>query len=429
MSKSSSTEKDSMLFRFSLYGFLKNLRFFEPFLILFFRDAGLTFFQIGVLYAIRDVATNVLETPSGLIADVFGRRRSMVFSFSGYIVSFLIFYALPGFPTYVLAMIAFGVGEAFRTGTHKALILEHLRLTGRTHLKVPYYGRTRSASQLGAALNSLLAAALVFQTGNYRYVFLASIVPYVLDLINLATYPRRLDGELATLDWREIPQQLKTTTLGFFRIFRRPQAVRAIMNSSGFDAFFKATKDYLQPVLEALALGLPLLVALEPDQRSALVIGVVYCCIYLLNSYASREAGAIAARFGDVSRAINVTFLIGAGLLMGSGLSSWANLPLLSILIFLGLHVLHNIRKPLNVANISDQINTDVMASGLSVESQIVTLLAAIIAPLMGALADAFGVGVALAGLGALMAALALLVRVSTPDTSGAPASAPAGSD
>jgi len=429
MSNSSRSERDTMLFRFSLYGFLKNLRFFEPFLILFFRDAGLSFFQIGVLYAIRDVATNVLETPSGLIADVFGRRRSMVLSFSGYIVSFLIFYAMPGFPTYVLAMVAFGIGEAFRTGTHKALILEHLRLTGKTHLKVPYYGRTRSASQLGSALNSLLAAALVFQTGNYRYVFLASIVPYVLDLINLATYPRRLDGELATLDWREIPQQLKATTIGFFRIFRQPQAVRAIMNSSGFDAFFKATKDYLQPVLEALALGLPLLVALEPDQRSALVIGVVYCCIYLLNSYASREAGAIGARFGDVSRAINVTFFIGAGLLMASGLSSWANLPLVSILIFLGLHVLHNVRKPLNVANISDQIETDVMASGLSVESQIVTLLAAIIAPLMGALADAFGVGVALAGLGALMAALALLVRVSTPDATGASASAHAGSD
>jgi hypothetical protein len=58
-----------------------------------------------------------------------------------------------------------------------------------------------------------------------------------------------------------------------------------------------------------------------------------------------------------------------------------------------------------------------------------VTLLAAIIAPLMGALADAFGVGVALAGLGALMAALALLVRVSTPDATGASASAHAGSD
>ena len=40
---------DPLMFRFSMYGFLKNLRFFEPFLVLFFRDAGLSFFQIGVL--------------------------------------------------------------------------------------------------------------------------------------------------------------------------------------------------------------------------------------------------------------------------------------------------------------------------------------------------------------------------------------------
>jgi MFS family permease len=200
---------DTMLFRFSLYGFLKNLKFFEPFLILFFRDAGLTFFQIGLLYAVRDIATNVFETPSGLLADVFGRRRCMVLSFSGYILSFLIFYMIPSFPAYMLAMLVFGFGEAFRTGTHKALILEHLRLKDQTHLKVPYYGRTRAASQLGAALNSLLAAGLVFLTGNYRFIFLASTVPYLLDLINLASYPRHLDGELDTLRWREIPRQMK----------------------------------------------------------------------------------------------------------------------------------------------------------------------------------------------------------------------------
>jgi MFS family permease len=421
VSKLKGLGNDTMLFRFSLYGFLKNLRFFEPFLILFFRDAGLSFFQIGVLYAVRDISTNLFETPSGLLADVFGRRRTMVLSFSGYILSFLIFYAVPGFPTYLLAMLVFGFGEAFRTGTHKALILEHLRLNEKTHLKVPYYGRTRAASQLGAALNSLLAAALVFLTGNYRYIFLASIVPYVLDLINLATYPRRLDGELNTLQWGEIPRQMKATTLGFFRIFRRPQAVRAILNSSGFDAFFKATKDYLQPILEALALGLPILVALDGDQRSALVIGVVYCGIYLLNSYASREAGTIGAMFGDVNRAIDVTFFIGAGLLVAAGISSWGQLPVISIVIFLGLHVLHNVRKPLNVANISDQINKEVMASGLSAESQVVTLLAAIIAPLLGALADVFGVGTALTSMGGLMAIVALVTRVSLPAVTAMP--------
>ena len=414
MSESQEMKGDRLLFRFSLYGFLKNLRFFEPFLILFFRDAGLSFFQIGVLYAVRDISTNLLEIPAGVIADAFGRRRSMVLSFSAYIVSFVVFYTWPGFSSYALAMVIFAVGEAFRTGTHKALILEHLRIEGIEHLKVAYYGRTRSMSQLGSALNSLIAAALVFYTGNYRYVFLASIVPYVFDLLNLATYPRELDGELAELEWRAVPAQVTTTTRAFLDIFRSPGAIRAILNSAGFDAFFKATKDYLQPVLEAFALGLPVFVAFESGQRSALVIGLVYFGIYLLSSYASRNAGSIGRRFGDVAQAINVTFLIGAGLLVVAGAASWLNLPVLSIVVFLGLYLLHNVRKPLNVAFISDQISNDVMASGLSVESQVVTLLMAMVAPVLGVLADAAGIGSALALLGLVMGGVALVTHVGS---------------
>ena len=36
-----------MLFRFCLYGFLKNQQYYEPFLILVFREKGLSFLQIG----------------------------------------------------------------------------------------------------------------------------------------------------------------------------------------------------------------------------------------------------------------------------------------------------------------------------------------------------------------------------------------------
>jgi len=416
MSTSKEIRNDPLLFRFSLYGFLKNLRLFQPFLVLFFRDAGLSFFQIGLLYAFRDVSTNLMEIPAGVVADAAGRRRSMVLSFASYIVAFLIFYTLPGFASYALAMCIFAIGEAFRSGTHKALILEHLRLRDMEDLKVAYYGRTRAASQLGASLNALLAAGLVFTTGNYRNIFLASIVPYVLDLINLATYPRELDGELNELSWGEIPAQVKATARTFVEIFRNPTAVRAILNSSGFDAFFKGTKDYLQPILEAFALGLPFLVTLQVDRRSSLVVGGVYFVIYLFNSYASRNAQQIGSRLGHVATAINVTFFMGSGLLFLAGLASWQQIPTLSIVVFLGLHFLHNVRKPLNVAFISDQIDNEVMASGLSVESQLVTLLMAVIAPLLGGLADALGVGAALAILGFCMVALAIAVRVAQPE-------------
>ena len=67
----------------------------------------------------------------------------------------------------------------------------------------------------------------------------------------------------------------------------------------------------------------------------------------------------------------------------------------------------------MNVAFISDQISNKVMASGLSVESQVTTILMAILSPLLGLLADNFGIGIALAGLGALMFAFSILVRVN----------------
>jgi MFS family permease len=409
-------KKDSMFYRFALYGFLKNLRFFDPFIILFFRDGGLSFLQIGSLYSIRDLVTNLFEVPTGIFADAFGRRVSMIMAFLAYICSFVIFYSVSSFYLYAVAMVFFAFGEAFRSGTHKALILEYLEMNQMGNLKVAYYGRTRAASQLGSAVNSLIAAALVFYSGSYRIMFLASTIPYALDLVNLMTYPRALDGELVQLrdlESREaIFARVKATLKTFLAIFADRNATQAVLNSASFSAFFKATKDYLQPILNTFAFSLPLFVALEDTKRSAVTVGAVYFVIYLMTSYASRSAAQFSKRFKSVAQAINLTFLAGASSLLFAGMASWQNLTLLSILVFLGLYILQNLRKPMTVALISDQISNKVMASGLSAESQLTTIIMVALAPALGALADHFGVGAALAILGVGMALLSLLTKV-----------------
>jgi MFS family permease len=406
--------KDRMFPRFALYGFLKNLRLFEPFIILIFRDNGLSFLQIGLLYSVRDLTTNIFEIPTGVFADTFGRRKSMVLAFAAYIVSFVIFFSFADFYIYLLAMLLFGLGEAFRSGTHKALILEYLKINNMLDLKVSYYGRTRGASQFGSAINALLAAGLLFFTGNYRAMFLVTIIPYAIDLVNLATYPKELDGDLTRLPGSTIWTQMVATLKDFFGIFTDLQAMRAILNSAGFSAIFKTSKDYLQPILETFALAWPLLVVFKLDavNRSGLVIGVVYFFIYLMTSTASRNADRFSRRFSNLAAAINLTFLTGAVFLFVAGIATWRNLAVISILVFLGFYVLQNLRKPMTVSFISDQISHRVMASGLSVESQFTTLLVVIFAPILGKIADAYGVGPALAifGLGAL--GMYLLARV-----------------
>ncbi len=392
-------KKDVQFYRFSLYGFLKNLRFFEPFILLIFRDNGLTFFQIGLLYSIRDMTNYLTEIPTGFIADVFGRRRSMVFAFAAYILSFIIFYAFSDFYLSAIAMVLFGLGESFRSGTHKALILEYLNIQDMLDTKVAYYGSTRAASQLGSAFNSLVAAALLFFTGDYKTMFLASTIPYVIDLINLATYPKMLDGELSKFERGTLSAQVKGTLKTFIDIFKDGHAMRSIFNSAVFTALYKTTKDYLQPILESLALSLPLFLLLDDVKRSGLVVGVVYFVVYLMTSYASRSSDRVSQRFHDLASAINWTFLAGVGFLFIAGLAARLDWVIISVLVFLGFYMLQNVRKPMNVAFISDQISQNVMASGLSFEAQITTILVAVFAPLMGALADSYGVGAALIAL------------------------------
>jgi hypothetical protein len=89
--------------------------------------------------------------------------------------------------------------------------------------------------------------------------------------------------------------------------------------------------------------------------------------------------------------------LAGGVFLFVAGLATWGNVNWLAVLVFFLFYILFNLRRPMTVSFISDQISSKVMASGLSVESQFRTVIAAILAPLLGALADQFGVGIALA--------------------------------
>jgi len=404
-----------MFWMFRLYGFLKNLRFFDPFLILFLREAGLSFLEIGILYSVREIATNVLEIPTGVLADAFGRRKAMLASFASYLVSFALFYAVPRFWAYALAMVAFALGETFRSGTHKAMILEHLRLRGAEDCKVAYYGRTRAASQFGSAIAALIAGGLVFYAGSFRIVFLASMGPYVLGLLLFLTYPKALDGERVRLAggwWARALARIRGTAGDFLAAVRRPALLRGLFTSAGFDAVFKSTKDYLQPIVQAQALALPVLLTLADERRVAVVAGFLYFLIYVGTSLSSAHAGRVERAAPSLSSAANVTYAVGLMLLAAAGAAAWAGVPAVAIVGFLLVYAIQNLRRPILVGYLADRMPHGSMATGLSAESQLRTLLMAGIAPLLGHLADRFGVGPAVLVVASVGLVLFPLVRL-----------------
>lgn len=112
--------------KFGFYGFFKNLRFFDPVLLIYLYAHGMAATQIGLLYAIREAMIYVFEIPSGVFADRYGKKTELILCFLFYILSFVIFAIGTNFLFFMFAMMLFGLGEAFRSGTHKAMIMQYM---------------------------------------------------------------------------------------------------------------------------------------------------------------------------------------------------------------------------------------------------------------------------------------------------------------
>ncbi len=375
-----------MIRRFSLYGFLKNQRYFEPFIILFFLSSGLSFTQIGFLVGFREMATNLMEIPSGAVADLFGRRRCMMLSFVSYIASFAIFGFSQDYWQFFVAMLFFAIGEAFRTGTHKSIIFTWLRFEGRSGEKTKVYGYTRSWSKIGSAVSVILAVAFVLLTENYAYVFFFTIVPYLVGLINFMTYPEELEGQPARgTSFRTIFQHLWEC----LRVSISIKHLRRLMTESiGFEGVYKAVESYLQPVVKSLALMLPLFLGLGDVQRSAILVGTVYFIVYLVSGYASRNSYHVTERFGGEeggSRLLwKVVFILYLALI-----------PLLffeyyhaAIVGFIVLSLIQNFWRPIQISRFDAYATEAQGATVLSIESQAKSVSTMMLAPIIGAVVD-----------------------------------------
>ena len=377
-------EKNSQYYKFAAYGFLKNLRFYEAFLILFFLEKGIDYLKIGLLYSIREITIMLFEIPSGLMADVLGRKKTLIASFFVYILSFATFYFSNHFGLMVLAMVLFALADAFRSGVHKAMIFQYLTRHNRTGQKTDYYGHTRSWSQTGSAIAYLIAGAMVFYYGSYRIIFAVSAVPYFLDMLLIWSYPGYLDGEFDTKNKKSVGEKFAEVWKTIVMSLKAFSLLRILSSLSLHTGYYKAVKDYIQPVMVSLAITLPWLPLLREKQKSALVIGVIYFFLYLLTAQTSRSSGRFLKKFTHFSRPMNLTMVTGILLGFAAGIFYLLHWYILSILGFVLIMLNENLRKPIGIAFVTGTSNDKAAASVLSIQSQAQSFFAAIMAFIIG---------------------------------------------
>ncbi|PIE91359.1 MAG: hypothetical protein CR997_01420 [Acidobacteria bacterium] len=379
-----------MLFHFCTYGFLKNQRYFEPFIYLAFLDKGLNFFQIGLLIGLKEVTLNTLEVFSGILADVFSRRKLIQLSFLSYAVSFAVLAFVHQVFLLSFAMILYAIGDSFRTGTHKAMIFKWLQLNGKTDQKTKVYGYTRSWSKLGSAVSVILASGLLLYFDSYEPVFYFSMIPCLLGIANICFYPESLEEYKTPSQRPSIGQHISNT----WNIMReRPVLRRLLVEAAGFEGVFLTIKDYLQPLLKTAAvlwltgwLALPI-----SDTRAAtLLVGPVYFVLFIGSAVASRLTHVFVRQYGNEEKASRALWVMAVWIYAGM-LFGFIYLPVMALSLFVFLHILLNLWRPTIISRFDDYGASTQGATLLSMESQARRFTVMLMAPILGWIIDFSG--------------------------------------
>jgi len=371
-----------MIFRFCLYSFLRKQEYFGAFILLAFLQHGLSYTEIGMLFGFREICINLLEIPSGVIADVLGRRRTMLSSFVCYIVSLVIFGLTSNFWVLFGGMFFFAVGSAFRTGTHKAMIFEWLKLENREDEKTHTYGLTRSWGNIGAAVSVIPSVILLFYVSDFRWIFYLSTLPYFVNFYNIARYPSDLEG----VEHRH--KNIKTiwcTLLQTIRYcYRRKGLKKILFEGMCYEGLYKATKDYIQAIIKVLSVSLPIFLFMSEHKRTALLIGIIYFGQNMLNSVASRYAQRFCKYFGGEERSCKFIWYLNLFLYLSMFGAFYCKMFILVIAIFICCSFLENIFRPIMVSRCASHSQPNYLATILSIESQSKSLYVALFAPILG---------------------------------------------
>ncbi len=150
-----------LLWPFYLEALIAPIIFFMPaFVVVYFRDLGLSAFQISLLTMMMPLSMFLFEIPTGAVADIYGRKFSVLL---GAIIEGLALISVFFFDNYYMLLFSFaiiGLGGTFGSGAREAWVTDLIKNEKKNFLH-DYFVKLTSISSFGLVVSGILGAFLV----------------------------------------------------------------------------------------------------------------------------------------------------------------------------------------------------------------------------------------------------------------------------
>src|SRR5215471_9295387 len=101
------------------------------YLLWWVRERHLSAFTVAIILAAGDLALFALEIPTGMFADRFGHRTSLIIGSTAQVCGMLWCWHGRGIPGVLVASLLIALGDAFRSGADQALLYRSLAALSR----------------------------------------------------------------------------------------------------------------------------------------------------------------------------------------------------------------------------------------------------------------------------------------------------------
>jgi|TARA_B110000971_G_scaffold144264_1_gene147402 MFS family permease len=367
----------------------KWMTLFMPIIWLFYEENGLTITDLFLIQAIYSVTIATLEIPSGYVADVFGRKNSMVtgtfFGFLGILIYSLSF----GFGGFLLAALCLGVGQSFISGSDTALMYDSLVEINRSNEFIKLEGRTISMGNFAEAIAFVIGGSLAeisLRTPFYYQVVIA-FTGFTIALFLIEPKGDRLqDGKRKP--WRNIKKIIHYAMI-------ENNILRAyIFYSAIFGAATLTMAWLVQPYFKMLGLQL-------------IFFGLIGAGLNLAVAFSAFYAHLIERKISTK------TFLSILLLLLVTCYFTLAYInSLWSLFVLLLFYLTRGVATPVLRHHINRQIPSNMRATIMSIRSFIIRILFASTSPIFGYVADLYSLQYALYLSGSLFLFFGLIVLI-----------------
>lgn len=334
-----------------------------PIVVLFYNDNGMGMHDIFVLKAIYSIAMVAMELPSGWMADVWGRKKTLILGSILGSTGILIYCFSYGFFAFIIAEIILGIGSAFISGADSAMLYDSLKADNKMDKYTREEGRIASfgnfAEAIAGVVGGFLAAISLRTPFYFQFVVAAMAIPAAFTLVEPKTNATEHIHSI-----KKMVQNIRNT-------FVSDQNLRiSILLSAVTGCATLTFAWFVQPFFKAIHLPVEM-------------FGVFWTALNLTVGVSSVFAYKIEAFLGKRYSILLVVLLLSiAYFSAGMSVSYWG-------LAFLFLfYFVRGIATPIFKNYINEYTGSEVRATMLSLRNFIIRIAFAIIGPLLGWITD-----------------------------------------